>query len=254
MFASPDSLCHRDISASTGALPRRAIPPAMRRLPPAVAPRGRCGCALWSSVEITSSREIWLNVTPVTLTGARAKLIPMEASHAEALYQAGGSPEIWPYMPLWPKTPDDMRRLVREALAAREKGSEFPFVIVDQQTGRIVGSTRFLEITPAHRGIEIGWTWLARETWRTPINTECKYLLLKHCFETLGAIRVQLKTDARNIRSQQAIERIGGVREGVLRHHRIMPDGYLRDSVYYSILLEEWPAVKARLEAFLGKD
>jgi len=203
---------------------------------------------------MTRSKEIRLNVTPVTLNGSRAKLIPMEASHAEALYQAGESPEIWPYMPMWPKTLDDMRRLIREALAARGKGSEFPFVVVDQESGRIVGSTRFLEITPAHRGIEIGWTWLAREAWRTPINTECKYLLLTHCFETLGAIRVQLKTDARNIRSQQAIERIGGVREGMLRHHRIMPDGYLRDSVYYSILLEEWPAVKARLEAMLGKD
>src|SRR5207302_1238038 len=186
MFASSGSLCHRGNSASTRASPRRAIRPAMRRLPPAVTPQRMGG---WSAIEVhaetTSSREIWLKVTPVSLTGARAKVIPMEASHAEALYQAGGSPEIWPYMPMWPKTPDDMRRLVREAL---------------------------------------------------------------------GTIRVQLKTDARNLRSQQAIERIGGVREGVLRHHRIMPDGYLRDSVYYSILLEEWPAVKARLEAILGKD
>src|SRR5437016_7813168 len=118
----------------------------------------RGGVPRWSSVEITRSREIWLNVTPVTLTGARAKVIPMEASHAEALYQAGGSPEIWPYMPMWPKTPDDMRRLVREALAARDKGGEFPFVIVDQQTGRIVGSPPLLEITPPPPPIAIRWT------------------------------------------------------------------------------------------------
>ncbi len=180
-------------------------------------------------------------------------LVPMEVSHIQALFEAGQSPEIWPYMPMWVRTLDDMRRLVGEALGARERGTEFPFVIFERPLNRIVGSTRFLEITPAHRRIEIGWTWLSPDVWRTPINTECKYLLLRHCFETLGTIRVQLKTDARNVRSQAAIERIGGVREGLLRHHRVMPDGYLRDSVYYSILVEEWPAVKARLEGWLRK-
>jgi RimJ/RimL family protein N-acetyltransferase len=198
-------------------------------------------------------RRSAVDVQPIVLIGSRAKLTPMESSHVAALYEAGRSPEIWPYMPMWIRTVDDMHRLVREALRARERGSEFPFVIIDQETGRIAGSTRFLEITPTHRGIEIGWTWLSPDAWRSSINTECKYLLLRHCFEVLGAIRVQLKTDARNVRSQTAIERIGGVREGVLRHHRIMPDGYLRDSVYYSILVEEWPAVKARLEGYLGR-
>jgi len=200
-----------------------------------------------------SAKERQVDVQPVVLTGTRAKLVPMESSHVGALYEAGRSPEIWPYMPISVRTPDDMRRLVREALRAREGGTEFPFVTVDQASTRVVGSTRFLEIAPAHRGIEIGWTWLSPELWRTSINTECKYLLLRHCFEVLGAIRVQLKTDARNVRSQTAIERIGGVREGVLRHHRIMPDGYLRDSVYYSILVEEWPPVKARLEGYMGR-
>lgn len=188
-----------------------------------------------------------MNVTAVVLTGTRARLIPMEATHVDPLYEAGRSAEIWRYMPMRVETLDDMRRLVEEALRARERGTEFPFVIIDQQAAAIVGSTRFLEISPAHRGIEIGWTWLSPRAWRTAINTECKYLLLRHCFEALGAIRVQLKTDARNIRSQEAIERLGAIREGVLRHHRIMPDGYLRDSVYYSILAEEWPAVRARL-------
>lgn len=194
-----------------------------------------------------------MDVQPVILTGALAKLIPMDQSHVEALFEAGRSPEIWPYMPMSVRTADDMQRLVREALHARERGTEFPFVIVDQARARVVGSTRFLEITPAHRGIEIGWTWLSPEVWRTSINTECKYLLLRHCFEALGAIRVQLKTDARNVRSQTAIERIGAVREGVLRHHRIMPDGYLRDSVYYSILVDEWPVVRTRLDGYLGR-
>jgi N-acetyltransferase len=196
------------------------------------------------------AKERHVDVQPVVLTGARAQLIPMDPSHVGALYEAGRSPEIWPYMPMSIQTAGDMQRLVREALSARERGTEFPFVIVDQERPRVVGSTRFLEIAPAHRGIEIGWTWLSPEVWRTSINTECKYLLLGHCFEVLGAIRVQLKTDARNVRSQTAIERLGAVREGVLRHHRIMPDGYLRDSVYYSILVEEWPAVKARLEGW----
>jgi len=195
-----------------------------------------------------------VNVKPVVLTGERAMLVPMEVSHVEALYEAGRSPEIWPYMPMWVRTLEDMRKLLEEALRARDRGAEFPFAIIERSLNRIVGSTRFLEITPAHRGIEIGWTWLSPDVWRTLINTECKYLLLRHCFETLGALRVQLKTDARNVRSQVAIERIGGVREGLLRHHRIMPDGYLRDSVYYSILIGEWPAVKARLEGWLQGD
>jgi N-acetyltransferase len=194
-----------------------------------------------------------LDFAPIVLTGVHVVLTPMEVSHTEGLYEAGRSPEIWPYMPMRVRNVEDMRRLVHEALAAQAKGLEIPFVIVDRTTGRIVGSTRLMDLQPAHRGAEIGWTWLAPEMWRTVINTECKYLLLRHCFETLHLIRVTLKTDARNLQSQRAIERIGGVREGVLRHHRIMPDGYLRDSVYYSILAEEWSAVKARLEGWLSK-
>lgn len=188
----------------------------------------------------------------LTLTGKRAKLVPMAASHSEGLYEASRNPEIWTYMTLPMRDPADMERLVREALQARAQGSEFPFVIVDQETERIVGSTRFMEITPAHRALEIGWTWLSPDVWRTRINTECKYLLLSYGFETLQAIRIQLKTDSRNLRSQQAIERLGAVREGVLRHHRLLPDGYRRDTVYFSILEAEWPAIKARLEHFLA--
>lgn len=190
-------------------------------------------------------------VTPVRLVGERVELIPMETIHVGGLYAAGRRPEIWDYMPMRVASRGDMTRLVHEALRARAEGHELPFVILDRAAGRIVGSTRFLDITPAHRGIEIGWTWLAPDVWRGPVNTECKYLLLRHCFETLEMIRVGLKTDARNVRSQRAIERLGAVREGVLRHHRIMPDGFLRDSVYYGILVEEWPAVKARLEGLL---
>lgn len=192
-----------------------------------------------------------MSISSVILTGKQAKLIPMEMSHIPGLYEAGRAPEIWKYMPANPNSLDDMQDLVEDALRLRETGAEFPFVIIDQRTDRIVGSTRFLDIVPSHRNLEIGWTWCSPDVWRTRINTECKYLLLKHCFETLGAIRVQLKTDLRNERSQRAIERIGGIREGVLRHNRIMPDGYLRDTVYFSILMEEWPAVKSRFESWL---
>jgi len=191
-------------------------------------------------------------VEPVELVGEHVALVPMAEAHLDGLFDAGRSPEIWPYMPMQISGRDDMARLIRDALRARDQGAELPFVVRERRSGRIVGSTRFLDITPAHRNIEIGWTWLEPAVWRTPINTECKYLLTRHCFETLQMIRVQLKTDARNTRSQRAIERLGAVREGVLRHHRIMPDGYLRDSVYYSILARDWPELKLRLEQRLA--
>jgi RimJ/RimL family protein N-acetyltransferase len=128
------------------------------------------------------------------------------------------------------------------------RGLFLPFAIVDLATGRAIGSTRYLDISPHDRHVEIGWTWLGKDYWRTPINTECKYLLLRHAFETLGCIRVSLKTDLRNERSQRAIERIGGVREGVWRRVVVMHDGYQRSSVFYSILDDEWTGVKKRLE------
>ncbi|MDA8194226.1 MAG: GNAT family protein [Thermaerobacter sp.] len=193
-----------------------------------------------------------MGIAPAELIGERVKLIPMRESHVAGLFEAGRDPQIWTYMPMQVNTIDDMRRLVSDALSGRAKGSEFPFVIMDQQSDKIVGSTRFLDISISHRHAEIGWTWLAPHVWRTRINTECKYLLLRHGFETLDLIRVQLKTDRRNLTSQQAIERIGGQKEGILRKHRIMPNGYIRDSVYYSILDEEWPLVKTRLQRILN--
>lgn len=194
-----------------------------------------------------------MEIASAELVGERAKLIPMRESHVDGLFEAGTDPQIWTYMPLQVNTVDDMRRLVSEALIGRGNGSEFPFIIMDQQSDKIVGSTRFLDISVSNRHIEIGWTWLAPSVWRTRINTECKYLLLQHCFETLDLLRVQLKTDRRNLRSQQAIERIGGTQEGILRKHRILPDGYIRDSVYYSILDAEWPAAKMRLQEMLSR-
>ena len=150
------------------------------------------------------------------------------------------------------KSEQDMRTWVRDILSRAGKGTDLPFVAVHLASGRVAGATRYLNIMPTDRGLEIGGTWYGTDFQRTAVNTECKYLLLTHAFETLGAIRVQLKTDSRNERSQRAIERIGGVREGVLRNHMILPDGYFRHSVFYSILDSEWPNVKKKLEERLG--
>jgi RimJ/RimL family protein N-acetyltransferase len=177
----------------------------------------------------------------------------LDLAHASDLSRAGAQPEIWKFMPRpHLESTDDARRFVRDALDSAADGSQVPFAIVERASGRAVGSTRYLDIRRAHRGLEIGWTWLAMEHWRTPINTVCKRLLLAHAFETLGAIRVQLKTDARNVRSQRAIERVGAVREGVLRRHMVMWDGHVRDSVTYAITDEDWPSVRERLDAMLA--
>jgi len=148
---------------------------------------------------------------------------------------------------------EDALDFVRAAHEMAKDGSAVPFAIVAIGNGRdqAVGSTRYFDIRPEHRGLEIGWTWLGLRWQRTAANTECKFLLLRHAFEELGALRVQLKTDARNLKSQRAIERIGGVREGVLRAHMVLPDGFVRDTVMYSITAGEWPETKRRLEARL---
>jgi RimJ/RimL family protein N-acetyltransferase len=191
-----------------------------------------------------------VEVKPVVLTGSKVELIPMEAGHIEGLYEAGNYPEIWTVNQGRIASLDDAKEYVRKAL---HQAGAVPFVIKERTSGKWLGSTRFFDISDQNRGLEIGSTWLTPTVWRTPINTECKYLLLKHCFETLGTIRVQLKTDSRNTRSQKAIERLGAVKEGVLRNHMILPDGYVRDSVYYSILDREWPAVQSRLENYMSQ-
>ena len=191
-------------------------------------------------------------VEPITLTGNVVRLEPLQARHVEGLSEAAQDSAIWSFMPYNPsRSLEAMREWMADALEAQERGKELPFVIVQRETNRVVGSTRYLTIVPRDHGLEIGGTWLAHDVRRTAVNTECKYLLLRHAFETLGAIRVQFKTDSRNLTSQRAIERLGAVKEGVLRNHMILPDGYRRHSVYYSILDSEWAGVKARLEAKL---
>jgi RimJ/RimL family protein N-acetyltransferase len=194
-----------------------------------------------------------MNAPPVTLHGRHVRLEPLAPAHAADLARAAAEPEIWAYMPVpAPLTPEAMQAVIAKAEVERAQGVRLAFAIISLASGRAVGSTSYLDIAPGHRRVEIGWTWLGAEARRTAVNTECKYLLLRHAFETLGCNRVQLKTDSRNLRSRAAIERIGGVMEGVLRRHMLMPDGHKRDTVMFSIIAEEWPAVKRRLEQRLA--
>jgi RimJ/RimL family protein N-acetyltransferase len=184
-------------------------------------------------------------VTPMCLEGRWVRLVPLSGDHAGDLFAAGRDAEIWRYMPRKAFTSvEDARAFIGEAL---ETPSQAPFAIVEKASGKAVGSTRYFDIRCEHRGLEIGWTWIGVAHQRTPVNTECKRLLLGHAFEKLGMLRVQLRTDARNVNSQRAIERIGGVKEGVLRAHMVMPDGFVRDSEMYSITAGEWPGVKRKL-------
>lgn len=183
------------------------------------------------------------------LTGTHVRLEPLKPAHAQSLYNRGQHAPDWAYLPR-PCFVDlaDARQWIEEALATAHHQ---PFAIVETGQGRVVGSTRYLNIRPEHRGVEIGWTWLGREWQRTAINTEAKLLLMTHAFEQLRCIRVEFKTDARNERSQRALERIGAQREGVLRSHMVVQGGYLRDSVYYSVIVSEWPRLKKRLQRML---
>jgi RimJ/RimL family protein N-acetyltransferase len=193
-----------------------------------------------------------MEVKPVVLQGKHVRLEPLSEAHVAGLAEVGAGQEFWDFM-LYGNinTFEDMHNWVLDILARAQRGTDLPFAVIHLAAGRVAGATRYLNIMPNDRGLEIGGTWYGLEFQRTPVNTECKYLLLRHAFETLGCIRVQLKTDLRNERSQKAIERLGAVREGVLRNHMILPDGRYRDSVFYSILDREWPAVKKRLEEML---
>ena len=195
-----------------------------------------------------------MNPLPVVLYGDLVRLEPLDYVHADQLLEEAQDEEIWRYMPIpCPTTREQMLDQINKAWQAAAATLEVPFAILDDATDRAIGSTRFLDIKRHDRALEIGWTWLGTAHQRTGVNTECKYLLLRHAFEELGAIRVQLKTDRRNQRAQRAIERLGAVKEGTFRKHRLMWDGVVRDTVYYSILDSEWQGVKQRLEGFLER-
>lgn len=191
-------------------------------------------------------------VTPVTLQGRHVRLEPLAKGHLAGLAEVGLDEELWRWIPTAVRTPEEMAAYIETALQEQERGVSLPFAILEKAGGRAIGSTRYGNIDRTHHRVEIGWTWVAHEWQRTAMNTEAKYLLLKHAFESLGCIRVELKTDSLNEKSRVAILRIGAKEEGIFRNHMITASGRIRHSAYYSIIDSEWPEVKARLEAKLS--
>lgn len=194
-----------------------------------------------------------MQIEPITLEGRHVRLEPLTVGHLDPLVAIGLEEDLWRWTVSRIRTRDDMRAYMEEAFEAQAQGAALPFVTVDRAANQVVGSTRFANIDRPHRRAEIGWTWIASRWQRTAINTEAKYLMLRHAFETWGCIRIELKTDALNARSRAAILRIGATEEGTFRNHMITESGRFRDTVYFSLLDREWPEVKRRLEARLAK-
>ncbi|HYQ95475.1 MAG TPA: GNAT family N-acetyltransferase [Candidatus Eisenbacteria bacterium] len=194
-----------------------------------------------------------MEIIPVTLQGFRIRLEPLALDrHFEGLAEIALEPELWRWTLNVVETRDDLLQYLHKALDTQAKGEALPFATVDRATGRALGCTRFGNIEPEHRRVEIGWTWVGRAFQRTHVNTEAKYLMLSHAFDTWHCGRVELKTNALNRRSRDAILRIGAKEEGTLRKHAISDRGVVRDTVYFSITDDEWPEVKARLESMLA--
>lgn len=195
-----------------------------------------------------------MEVKPITLAGKHVRLEPLSETHVAGLAEIGIGQNFWNFMVYGEmNTEADMRNWVHDLLKRAEKGTDLPFAVIHQASERVAGATRYLNIMPHDYGLEVGGTWYGLEFQRTAVNTESKYLLFSHAFENLQAIRVQMKADSRNERSQAAMERIGAKREGVLRNHMILPDGHIRHSVYYSIIDSEWETVKTNLEEMISK-
>ena len=193
-------------------------------------------------------------VVPVTLEGAVVQLEPIRREHAELFLEIakGDLDDIFRWIPYPMKTPEDFRRLIAKIFEEQERGESVAFATVEKKSGKTIGSTRFMNIDRANRRVEIGSTWIVPAWQRTAVNTEAKYLMLRHAFEVWGCARVELKTDALNEKSRKAILRIGAKEEGTLRRHVVTWTGRIRDSVYFSILDSEWPEVKSKLEARLS--
>jgi RimJ/RimL family protein N-acetyltransferase len=192
-----------------------------------------------------------MNVVPITLEGRHVRLEPLAMAHLAGLAQVGLDEELWRWIPSPVRTAEEMAAYIETALAEQERGVSLPFAILERATGRAIGSTRFGNIERTHHRVEIGWTWVAHAWQRTAVNSEAKYVLLRHAFEALGCMRVELKTDSLNERSRAAIRRIGAQEEGTFRNHMITASGRIRHTVYFSIIDSEWPLVKARLESML---
>lgn len=187
----------------------------------------------------------------IALENENVLLKPLDKQDVAGILTAGNYPEIWMYLSINIENEKDVHNFVDKALKEKMLNKEFPLVIVGKKSGEIIGSTRFMDIDEQHQRLEIGYTWLTPAYWRTTVNTNCKYLLLRYCFEVLGLQRVQIKTDYANTRSQKAIERLGAVKEGILRNHMLRKDGSTRNTVMYSVIKEDWPEMKWHLKELL---
>lgn len=189
--------------------------------------------------------ETWLN--PIELEGELVKLIPMGKSHKPDLLAAAADGKLWELWYTSVPSSETIDNYISNALEDRENGLALPFVIIDKKTKSVIGSTRYCSVDASNRRVEIGYTWYAQSTQRTGVNTECKYLLLKHAFEDRNAIAVEFKTNFHNFPSRNAILRLGAKQDGVIRNHRIDQQGNIRDTVIFSILENEWPTVKTSI-------
>lgn len=189
----------------------------------------------------------------IILEGNTITLVPLEMKYKDQLYEAIKSPEVWEYTWREVKTLDDIEQILSIAVQSRNDGKQFPFIIKDKLSGEVLVTTRIGDIDTTNRNVEIGWTWLSPSVWRTKVNTECEFLLLQYCFEALKVLRVQFSVSGQNVRSQKAVERIGAVKEGVFRKHRIKADGTIHDNIFYSIVDTEWIDVKEKLNKLLDK-
>ncbi len=194
-----------------------------------------------------------LTLDPVTLEGGVVRLVPLGVEHVDGMCEVGLDPEIWRWMPTTVNDRAGMEAFVQESLDMQKAGTGLPFATTLRDTGQVIGSTRFMNVAVAHRRVEVGGTWIGTAWQRTRVNTEAKYLMLRYAFEQLGCLRVEFKTHARNSRSREAILRLGAVEEGLFRKHMVQSDGSIRDTVYFSIVDDEWPVVKGRLEARLDR-
>jgi RimJ/RimL family protein N-acetyltransferase len=197
--------------------------------------------------------DVSRRIEPVILEGRKVRLEPLALEHVPRLAEVALDPAIWQWTIARPTDEAGLRAWAEAALASRAAGSEFPFVTLEASTGRPIGSSRFMNIVLEHRRVEIGWTWVAPAWQRTGANREAKLLMMGHAFNTLGCRRVEFKTDSLNEPSRTALLGIGAQFEGIFRNHMVMPDGRMRHSAYYSVIDDEWPAVRAGLERSLAR-
>ncbi|MCS0791337.1 GNAT family N-acetyltransferase [Cytobacillus pseudoceanisediminis] len=191
--------------------------------------------------------------TDITLEGNTISLIPLDIKYKELLFEALKSPEVWKYTWREVNTVNDLEQILIIAVKNKKEGKQIPFIIMDNVTGQVIGTTRIGDIDKVNLNVEIGWTWLSPEVWKSKVNTECKFLLLKYCFEELKVLRVQFSVSGQNLRSQKAVERIGATKEGTFRKHRVKADGTIHDNIFYSIIDSDWESVKQRLIYLLAK-